>query len=41
MCGALATNNPEASKIAQEKSNLSLILTETAVFCRIIPFVQQ
>ncbi len=32
MWGALATNNPEASKIAQEKSSLSLIFTDAAVF---------
>jgi len=32
MCGALATNAPPGSKMAQEKSRRSLMFTEAAVF---------
>lgn len=35
--GALAIKSPLGAKIAQEKSNLSLILVEIAVFCNISP----
>ncbi|MNT95433.1 hypothetical protein D3C72_2373130 [compost metagenome] len=34
MCGALAIRRACASKMAQEKSRRSLMLTEYAVFCR-------
>ncbi len=37
MWGAFATNCPKPSKIAQEKSSLSLILTDEAVFCKVMP----
>ena len=37
MCGALATSIPSGSKIAQEKSSRSLMLTEYAVFSRVSP----
>ena len=36
-CGALATSPPVASKMAQEKSSLSLIFTERLVFCSTAP----
>ena len=37
MCGALAISPPSASKIAQEKSSRSLMLTECAVLCSRTP----
>ena len=37
MCGAFAIRPPSASKIAQEKSSRSLMLTECAVDCRRTP----
>ena len=37
MCGALAIKLPAASKIAQEKSRRSLMLTEDAVFSSTTP----
>ena len=37
MCGALAISCPAASKIAQEKSSRSLMLTECAVLCSRTP----
>ncbi len=37
MCGALAISWPAASKIAQEKSSRSLMLTECAVLCSRTP----
>ena len=37
MCGALATSIPSGSKIAQEKSSRSLMLTEYAVFSSVRP----
>jgi hypothetical protein len=37
MCGALAMSPPSASKIAQEKSSRSLMLTECAVDCSRTP----
>jgi hypothetical protein len=35
--GALATREPSGAKRAQEKSNLSLILVEHEVFCKVRP----
>ena len=37
ICGAFATSIPSGSKIAQEKSSRSLMLTEYAVFSRVRP----
>ena len=37
MCGAFATSMPSGSKIAQEKSSRSLMLTEYAVFSSVSP----
>ena len=37
ICGALATSSPSGVKIAQEKSSLSLMFTEAAVFSRTVP----
>ena len=37
MCGAFATSMPSGSKIAQEKSSRSLMLTEYAVFSSVRP----
>lgn len=37
MWGALATNEPSGANKAQEKSNLSFILVEQAVFYKILP----
>ena len=36
-CGALATSPPVASKMAQEKSSRSLMLTDSEVFCSTAP----
>ena len=37
MCGALAINDPPASKMAQEKSSRSFTFTDSAVFCSVYP----